>query len=848
MWKVRKRAPTTKPRPVTRAALPIDAVIPAIVRSVLEGRNVVVTSPPGSGKTTRIPRALLDAGVARDGEIIILEPRRLAARLAAKRVAEELGEPLGKTVGYQVRFESVGGESVRLRFVTEGVLARRLLADPQLRGISAILADEAHERNLEGDTALALARRAQLTTRPDVRLGILSATIAAEHFARWCEADVHESDGRLHAVEKRFSTPDDRPLEARVLSALHELYTNDLAGHTLVFLPGASEIRRCMERAEKLAERFDLELAGLHGTMPPEEQDAAVFGRSKKRRVIFSTNVAESSITIEGVAAVVDSGLERRAKRHPTLGTVELVLAPVAKSSADQRTGRAGRTGPGVCVRLWTKSEDDRRPLMAVPDVETADLAPTLLALSVHDASDIPWLDAPSEKRLAEARTLLERLGFVGADGRPSADAQRVASWPVHPRTARIALEAARLGIARTGAFAAILATEGSLARRSFHDGRTTRDAATVDSDLDGELDALEELSNLKNAEREARHRGLDASRVRDVLRTIDRLGRTFDADQKAATHELIARALLAGHPDRIAQRIDGNSASLRLVDGGRARLGDESAVRHAPVILVHEAMERQGETVVTRATGIDAAELLSLDESRLEEKIEALWNDRAERVDVRTRLQFGALVLDESVGAPKDDNDDALTLLSDKALAAGLFDDKDALDRLRVRLAYAMAQEAPERTTVVRELARGSRSFADLRGLKLPEAWLHRCEADVRKALENAAPESFVLPTGKTATIQWAFGKAPFVEVFLQDLFGRDQGPRIGLRKEPLVLHLTAPSGRPVQVTSDLAGFWDRHYPAIRKELMRKYPRHQWPEDPRTAPPGRFAHRGRPG
>lgn len=833
---------------VTRAALPIDAILPAIVQSVRAGRNIVVTSPPGSGKTTRIPQALLAAGLAGSGEIVILEPRRLAARLAAKRVAEELGEALGKTVGYQVRFESVGGEGVRLRFVTEGVLTRRLLADPKLEGIAVILADEAHERNLEGDTALALARRAQLTTRPDLRLGILSATIAAEHFARWCDADVHESDGRLHPVDKRFASADDRPLEARVLSALHELYTDNLAGHALVFLPGAAEIRRCLERAEKLAERFDLELAGLHGTMPPEEQDAAVFGRSAKRRVIFATNVAESSITIEGVAAVVDSGLERRAKRHPTLGTVELVLGPIAKSSADQRAGRAGRTGPGVCVRLWTKSDDDRRPLMAVPDVETADLAPTLLALSVQHATTLPWLDAPSEKRLTEARTLLERLAFLDAHGAPTADATRAANWPVHPRTARMALSAAKLGIARTGAFAAVLATEGSLARRSFHDGRGPRDAATVDSDLDGELDALEELANLKNAEREARHRGLDATRVREVLKTVERLGRSFERDEKGATHELLARALLAGHPDRIAQRIDAGASALRLVDGGRARLGDESAVRHAPLMLVHEAVERHGETVVTRATGIDGAELLSLDETRLEEKVEALWNDRAERVEARTRLTFGSLVLDESLGAPKDDDDASRTLLAERALTAGLFDEKDALERLRVRLAFATGHDAPERLDVVRELVRGARSFADLRGLRLPDAWLHRCEPDVRRALENMAPESFVLPTGKTATIQWAFGKAPFVEVYLQDLFGRDEGPRIGMRKEPLVLHLTAPSGRPVQVTSDLAGFWDRHYPAIRKELMRKYPRHQWPEDPRTAPPGRFAHRGRPG
>ncbi len=827
------------------APLPVDAVAPAVVASVAAGRNFVLTSPPGSGKTTRIPRALLDAGLAASGEIVVLEPRRLAARLAAKRVAEELGESLGQRVGFQVRFESVGGADVRIRFVTEGVLTRRLLEEPSLPGVAVVIADEAHERNLEGDTALALALHAQRTVRPDLRIGVLSATIAAERFAGWCDGVVHTSDGRLHPVELRFSAADDRPLEARVLSALHELYTEGLSGHALVFLPGAPEIRRCLERGEKLAERFDLELAGLHGTMTPEEQDAAVFGRSRRRRVIFATNVAESSITIEGVAAVVDAGLERKAKRHPTLGTTELVLAPIARSSADQRTGRAGRTGPGVCVRLWSKAEDDRRPATATPDVETAELSPLVLALAVHGLAALPWLDAPAERRIEEARTLLLRLGFLDDRGEPTAEARRIARWPLHPRAARMVLAAHELGIARTGSLAAVLATEGSLARRAFSSMQSARDTATVESDLDSELAALEELAELKNAEREARHRGLDANRVREVLRTVDRLGRDFARDREAATHERLARALLAGHPDRIAQRIDTKSASLRLVDGGRARLGDESAVRNAPMILVHEAMERMGETVVTRATAVDAAELLSLDETRLAERSDPLWNAGAERVDVRTRMTFGALVLDESLGAPREDDEAARDLLTERALTSGLFDAKDALERLRVRLGYATGQEPPSREEVVRELARGSRSFDDLRALRLPDAWLHRCEPEVRRALENHAPESFTLPTGKAVAIQYAFGKAPFVEVYLQDLFGRDEGPRVGVAKEPIVLHLTAPSGRPVQVTSDLAGFWDRHYPGIRKELMRKYPRHQWPEDPRTAPPGRFAHRG---
>lgn len=826
-------------------SLPVDAVAPAVVASVAAGRNFVLTSPPGSGKTTRIPRALLDAGLAARGEILVLEPRRLAARLAAKRVADELGEPLGKRVGFQVRFEGVGGAEVRIRFVTEGVLTRRLLEEPALPGVAVVIADEAHERNLEGDTALALALHAQRTQRPDLRIGILSATIAADRFAAWCGGVVHTSDGRLHPVELRFATPDDRPLEARVLSALHDLYTEGLDGHALVFLPGAPEIRRCLERGEKLAERFDLELAGLHGSMSPEEQDAAVFGRSGKRRVIFATNVAESSITIDGVAAVVDSGLERKAKRHPTLGTAELVLGPIARSSADQRTGRAGRTGPGVCVRLWTKGEDDRRPATATPDVEIAELSPLVLSLAVHGLHDLPWVDAPTERRLDEARTLLGRLGFLDAAGRPTEDARRVAAWPLHPRAARMVLTAHTLGIARTGSLVAVLASEGSLARRTFSSMQGTRDTATVESDLDAELTALEELAELKNAEREARHRGLDANRVREVIRTVDRLGRDFSRDREMATHERLARALLAGHPDRIAQRIDTKGAALRLVDGGRARLGDESSVRTAPTILVHEAVERMGETVVTRATAVDAAELLSLDESRLAERREALWNSGAERVDVRTRLTFGALVLDESLGPPGEDDEDARNLLAERALTTGLFDAKDALERLRVRLGYATGQEAPARESVVRELVSGCRSFDDLRALRLPDAWLHRCTPEVRRALENFAPESFTLPTGKAVAIQYAFGKAPFVEVYLQDLFGRDEGPRVGVAKEPIVLHLTAPSGRPVQVTSDLAGFWDRHYPSIRKELMRKYPRHQWPEDPRTAPPGRFAHRG---
>ncbi|HYG68817.1 MAG TPA: helicase-related protein, partial [Anaeromyxobacteraceae bacterium] len=400
--------------------LPIDPVLPEIVAALRGGRSLVVEAPPGAGKTTRVPRALHDAGLSRAGEIVVLEPRRLAARLAARRVAEELGERLGETVGYQVRFEEVAGPRTRIRFVTEGLLTRRFLSDPALSGVAAVVLDEFHERHLAGDLALALLRRLQATARPDLKVVAMSATLDAAPVAAFLGAPAVRSEGRRFDVGIEFLSPEeaarDERLEALVARAVRRVVREEPDGHVLVFLPGAAEIRRAREALAAFASDGGIELLPLHGDLPPDEQDRAVRP-SARRKVILSTNVAETSVTIEGVVAVVDSGLARVASHSPWSGLPTLEVRKVSRASAAQRAGRAGRTRPGRAIRLYTRHDHDARPAFDLPEIQREDLSETLLAVAALDARELEWFEAPPPAALEAARTLLVRLGATDGSG-----------------------------------------------------------------------------------------------------------------------------------------------------------------------------------------------------------------------------------------------------------------------------------------------------------------------------------------------------------------------------------------------------------------------------------------------
>jgi len=858
--------------------LPIDPLLPEVVASLRVTPSLVVEAPPGAGKTTRVPRALLEGGLAGAGAVLVLEPRRLAARMAARRVAEELGEKPGGTVGYQVRFEDVSGPRTRILFLTEALLTRRLLAEPTLPGVGAVVLDELHERHLHGDLALALLRRLQRGARPDLRLVAMSATLDAGPVARFLGAPALRSEGRAYPVEVEWLSPEEaaRPdvrLEQRVAGAVRRIIRSGqggLDGDVLVFLPGAAEIRRCREALQGLAAAAGLDVLPLHGDLSPEEQDRAVRP-GPRRKVILSTNVAESSVTIDGVAAVVDAGLARVASHSPWSGLPRLELRKVSRASAAQRAGRAGRTRAGRCLRLYTRHDHDGRPAFEAPEVVREDLAETLLLLAVLGAPDLEWLEPPPPASAEAARALLLRLGALDARGAPTDLGRRLVRLPLHPRLGRLVAEAEARGAGPEGALLAALLGERDVRERWDRDPRAT--PPTGPSDLLELASLFEEAARVRFAPERLRALGLVPGAVQAVERArrqIERLvrpGRTATstptstaAAASTPVEDALLYATLAAYPDRVGRRRAPGSDEVVLVGGGSARLAPESVVREAPLLACVDAEERRAErgrpggALVRLASALTQEMLLELFPAALRFEEEAAWNEAAERVDPRQRLLYEDLVLEES-RAPRLDPVLAEALLAEHALARGpeAFAEERAVGRVLARAAFAARASGgavpslgPEDArAALRELCAGRRSFAELREAGLPMALLGRLPPQARALLDRLAPERVALPGGRSVQVAYPEGgEPPFIQSRLQDFFGLRQGPAIGGGKVPLVLHLLAPSQRPVQVTTDLAGFWERHYPAIRRELSRRYPRHAWPEDPASALPP--APRGR--
>ena len=857
--------------------LPIDPVLDTIVSSFGASPNLVIEAPPGAGKTTRVPVRLLDAGLARGAEVLVLEPRRLPTRLAARRVAEERGERLGETVGYRMRFESVGGARTKLRYVTEGVLGRMLAAAPTLPDVGLVVFDEIHERHWQGDLGLALCRRLQLGARPDLRLCAMSATLDAAPLARLLgQAPVVRTEGRRFEVSvEHLPRPDTRPLARQVADALGRLLEQGLQGHVLVFLPGAAEIREARRTCEPLGARGELELCALHGQLAVSEQDRAL-APSARRKVILATNVAESSITIEGVEAVIDSGLCRAAGHAPWSGLPTLRVTPVSRASAAQRAGRAGRTRPGRCLRLYTKPDHDRRPAHDEPEICHTDLAEAALVLracGVRPGETIPWLDAPPAAALESADRLLEALGALAADGSLSALGKRLLGLPVHPRLARALLEAANRGVTAEACTCAALLGEREieLGRRPGlgpqRSGRSRdqrdRDGA-VASDLEPRL-ALFERARASDFEPHVlAEAGIDRGAVLAVERAREALVRacsTRPSARGARPAEVDGRedgtldprtrlCLLAGFPDRVARRV--REGELRLADGGAASLDQGCLVRQAPWLVVLDAEEQHGaggrRIAVRMVSAIEPEWLIELFPEVIQEESVLEWSSERTRVERIERLRYRELVLDEQRG-PSAAGPEAARLLAEAALAAGFdaFAAEGTVERWLARLAF-VRESMPERglpelddasaRDALTELCASRRSFAELREAGLLAALEARLGADHRRLLDDAAPERVRLPSGRSLTVHYQRAEPPWVESRLQDFFGLTNGPALGRSRLPLVLRLLAPSGRPIQITRDLGSFWDRTYPELRRALARRYPKHDWPEDGRRARP----------
>ena len=862
--------------------LPIDALLPDIVDALRASPSLVVEAPPGAGKTTRVPRALLEAGLASEGEVVVLEPRRLAARLAARRVAAEMGERVGETIGYQVRFEEVAGPRTRLRYVTEGLLTRRLLSEPTLPRVGAVVLDEFHERHLAGDLALAWLRRLQRTLRPDLRLVVMSATLDAGPVAQYLAAPRLRSEGRLFDVTVEYLSPaeaarTDLRLERQVASAVRRLVSEGLEGDVLVFLPGAAEIRRAREACDPIARSAGLDLLPLHGDLPPEEQDRAVQP-GPRRKVILSTNVAETSITIEGVVAVVDSGLARVASHSPWSGLPRLELKKVSRASAAQRAGRAGRLRPGRALRLYTRHDHGSRAEFDVPEVRREDLAETVLALAALGAgSDFPWFEPPPPAAEAAAHALLVRLGALDAAGAITELGRRLTRFPLHPRLARLVVEAEARGAGEKGALLAALLGERDLRERRPQGPRAA--LPTGPSDLLELASLFDEARRARFDEDRLRSLGVSPGAAMGVDRSLRQIARLLQRPPGAMsgsatpsrsptspatrTEEALLFATLAAYPDRVARRRASGSPDVVLAGGGSARLDEGSVVREGELLVCVDAEERKGDrrapgapatgrggqVVVRLASAVTPEMLLDLFPGSLRWEEEDRWNAEGERVEARERLLYEDLVLEDS-RKPTPDPEKAAALLAERALGRGPrdFAEDGALDRLLARLGFA-SRFAPEGAlpplddedarAALRELCAGRRSFAELREAGLEEAVLARLPPGSRPLLDRLAPDRIALPGGRSARVHYEAGdKPPWIESRLQDFFGMAAGPSVAGGRAPLVLHLLAPNQRAVQVTTDLAGFWERHYPGIRKELMRRYPRHAWPEDPLRAQP----------
>jgi len=769
--------------------LPVDAILPELLAALATHGAVVLEAPPGTGKTTRVPAALADRV---EGQVWVLEPRRVAARAAARRVAAERGGPVGGYAGYAMRFDRASGPETRVLYVTEALLGRRMAVDPDLRGVGAVVLDEFHERSVHVDLALARVH-ALRRRRPDLALVVMSATIDGEAVARWLGCPRLRAEGTLHPVEVGYlPRRDERPVEVAVSGAVREVLSAP-GGDVLVFLPGVGEIERCLERLAGV----DADVLPLHGDLEGAAQDR-VLQRSGRRRVILATNVAETSLTLDGVTVVVDTGSARVAGFDAWSGTPTLELQPISRASAAQRAGRAGRQGPGRCLRLYTREEHDARPADSVPEIRRIDLCATALELA---GRPLDWFEAPPPGTWKAAVAVLRRLGALDEEGRtPIGEA--MIRLPVPPRVGRLLVEGAALGVGReAAALAAVLG------------GRSRAGAEAVD---------------VVQRAFEGRLAG-EADRERRQL--VDLLGPT--GARPADPERALTRALFVGFPDRVGSR---RAGTVRMCAGG-------SALLDAPGgdgFVVVPAAERVGHKLRVRAWAPLPADWL-LDEAEVVERV----RDVGERVELVEQLVYGEVVVEESVGRGRGPEAEALLARMVAPVLHRVFPDAEAAATLvrRVEWLRALGVELPAVTVdgLVQSACVGRASFAELAGVSLMEEAFAGPLAGRRAEIDRLAPAAVPLGNRQRVAVAWPEGQEPYLASRMQDFFGLADGPRAAGR--PIVLHLTAPSGRPVQVTTDLAGFWERHWPAIRRELMRRYPRHYWPEDPLQAeppPPGR--------
>jgi ATP-dependent helicase HrpB len=835
--------------------LPIDDFIPQIIAASGAGKNLVLVAEPGAGKTTRVPAAIVEqAELPRDDPaVVVLQPRRVAARAVAARIAEERGWSLGEQVGYHVRFDKRIGPRTRLRVVTEGILTRQLLDDPFLEGVGCVVLDEFHERSLFTDIAIALLREVQTTVRPNLSIVVMSATLSAEPVARFLgDCPILRVPGRAYPVEVIYR-PGMGPVPQRVADAVDEALDTQ-NGDVLAFLAGADDIRRA---ATLLRHRPDALVLPLHGSLPLAEQQQALRPAPPGlRKVVLATNIAETSLTIDGVRTVIDSGLAKIAGYDPDRGMDRLDLRRISRASADQRAGRAGRTGPGQCVRLWAESEPIES--FELPEIRRVDLAPTVLSLHAWGKPDVRqfgWFQSPDEPALLAAERLLQMLGALDSAGAITPLGRQLSAVPAHPRLARLLLGASEIGRPIEGAALAALLSEKDLLLPDRTGPRETRTLA--DSDLIYRLTLLERAVQARFSP-SLFDQGIDPAAARSVCQLRDDLLRLVPAGRSrssgrdpSASDEDVLKLVLPAYPDRVCRRRENDPAAGVMVGGRGVRLAPESAVRSGEffvaVELRHDPYNPKAEAAVRIASRIELAWLEQTFPESIRIERGAEFDPQRERVVGFVRKYYRDLLLSDDPHAAVDPSHAAAALAQAlRPRAAELFRADPAAESIlaRVALLRAALPEHPWPVWSDEDLAEliaahciGKRTVAEVQA-GLPALLLSQLHYPLDRLLDAEAPATMQVPSGNRLAIRYAPAHPPTLSVRLQEIFGWTQTPSIAQGRVRLRVELLGPNYRPVQLTDDLANFWATTYFQVRKDLRARYPKHAWPEDPLTATP----------
>jgi ATP-dependent helicase HrpB len=838
--------------------LPIDVLQADLVAACGRVRRLVLRAPTGSGKSTRIPQMLLDLNLVQ-GQIVVLQPRRIAARLLAARIAQERNVRLGGEVGYQIRFERVESAQTRIKFVTEALLLRQMASDPELKGVGAVVFDEFHERNLHSDVALALARRLQETHRPDLLIMAMSATLDTEGVAKWLGcAETLAADGRAYPVQVEYThlpRNSTRPIWDAAAEQVRRVLREETEGDILVFMPGSYEIMRTIGAVRNLPESGGVDILPLYGELPPEEQDRAVKP-GPGRKVIVATNVAETSLTIPGVRAVVDAGLARIARFDPHRGIDTLLVEPVSQASAEQRAGRAGRTGPGRCIRLWSQTDHEARPLREVPEIRRVDLSETILLLLSSgwgEAATFPWYEKPDDKALQRALTVLADLGAVDAQGKLTNLGRRMSVFPAHPRYARMLLAAGDLDCVYEVCRIAGLAQGRDILFRKVDDRtENARDSVEQEdgSDFFPRLALLQRAVEMKfdadACDRFGVH-GQAARQADQAARQFLRLaeGQGLPVSDRVADPADVRRCLLLGFSDRLAVRLDAGTLRCALVHGRTGELRRESSIRNAKLLVAAEVDEIQSRggvtTYLSLATAIEEAWLQELFPAEFSTVNQVRYDASQRRVVTRVERRFRDLVLEakERDDAPSDA---ASRLLAEEVAAGRLELEKwDAPVDAWIRRVNFLSKHCPElgippfdeaaRRMVIEEVCAGAVAYRDIRErpvFGVVRGWLTHEQA---MALESYCPEKIVLPRKKhPARIEYTEDGQAEVEATVQELYDFPGSKlRVCLGKVPMVVCIQSPARRTQQRTTDLDAFWKGSYEGVKKELRGRYPKHEW-------------------